>query len=538
MLKAEEPRFVDRTEALGIDFEHHHFGTGEKYMPENMGAGVAIFDADGDGRLDLYFVQGSLLGVSPEAPPRAPAAKDQAMNRLFRQRADGTFADVTSGSGAGHSGYGMGVTWGDFDGDGDPDLYLTNFGPNALLRNRGDGTFEDITAQAGVGDPRWSTGATFFDADGDGDLDLYVANYVNFAFDHHKWCGNAQRRIRSYCHPDVYEGLGDTLYRNEGSLRFTDISQEAGILKTADDKGLGVLAADLDGDGRQDLYVANDSTMNYLYLGRGAGNFEESALLAGAGFNGSGAAEASMGLALGDFDGRGTAEIFVTHLDLETNTLYRPQAPGLYADATERSGLAGPGLPWVGFGTVSFDHDHDGDLDLFVANGHILDNIALFDPTRSHRQPAQLLDNRGNGTFRDLSSTLGLPEPLVGRGAATGDLDGDGDLDLVITQNGGPARVLINQIDEKRHQLTVRLRGTTGNPDGFGARLELTVGKRTLVRFAHGAGSYLSQGAPEIHFGLGEAAGAEELVVFWPSGRVSRMWRLVAGREYVVRDDG
>ena len=511
------PRFAERSTELGLVFEHNYFGTGEKYMPENMGSGVALFDADGDGRLDVYFVQGAPLSPSAEPDP-------EATNRLFLQGKDGNFRDVTTASGAGDRGYGMGVIYGDYDGDGDDDLYVTNFGPNVLLRNDGPGPdgiprFTDAT-DAGVGDPAWSAGSTFFDLEGDGDLDLFVSNYVAFAFDHHKWCGNAQRKLRSYCHPDVYDGLADTLYRNDGG-RFTNISADSNLRPAKESKGLGVLAADFNGDGHQDIYVANDSTMNHLYLGDDKGRLREEALLTGLGFNGSGAAEASMGLTLGDFTGDGQPELFATHLDRETNTLYRPVAPGLWRDATERAGLAAPGLPWVGFGTLAFDHDHDGDLDLLVVNGHILDNIALFDPTRSHRQPAQLFDNKGDGTFTELNGALGLNEPLVGRGAAAGDLDGDGALDLVITQNGGPARVLINLQGQDHASLRLRLQGPTGNLHAWGTHLELITGKKRQTRWAHPQTSYLSQGAPEIHFGLGNAK-AGELKVRWPNGAESR----------------
>ena len=525
---AQSPRFVERSVALGVDFVHQPFGTGEKFMPENMGAGVAIFDADGDERLDLYFVQGTPLpGPSPaDAPP----------NRLFRQRPDGTFEDLRAASGADDRGYGMGVIHGDVDGDGDRDLYVTNFGPNALYLNRGDGTF--VRTEAGVEDSRWSVGAAFFDPDRDGDLDLYVVNYVDFGFDRHKWCGNARLKLRSYCHPDVYDGLGDVFYRNRGDGTFEDHSLAVGIRPSAEAKGLGVLAADLDGDGHQDVYVANDSTGNQLYLGQTGGlGFREEALLAGLGFNGQGAAEASMGIAYGDFDGDGSGEIFLTHLDQETNTLYRPQDGGFWVDATARAGLEAPSRPWVGFGTLAIDADHDGDLDLVVVNGHIIDNIALFDPSRSHRQPAQFFENHGDGTFIEQRGVLGLDEPLVGRGLAAGDLDRDGDLDLVITQNGGRALILMAEDTPPDGTLLVELEGKSSNPDGVGARLELTAGGGTQYRQIFGGGSYLSQGAPETVFGLGRASKIDELVVHWPSGRVDQLRNLAPGRIRIVEGE-
>ncbi|MEM9594251.1 MAG: CRTAC1 family protein [Acidobacteriota bacterium] len=522
--------FVDRTEELGVDFRHRHFGTGEKYMPENMGPGVAILDVDGDGRLDLYFVQGAPVDPGAKVPADATA-------RLFRQRRDGTFEDVTQASGAGFRGVAMGVSFGDVDRDGDLDLYVTAFGGDAFLRNRGDGTFEDATAAVGLGKGGWSTGSTFFDPDGDGDLDLYVSSYVDFTPDNHKWCGKGQQKLRAYCHPDVYGAAGDVFYRNDGG-RFVDAGRAAGIVPTPDGKGLGVLAGDVDGDGDQDLLVANDSTMNYLYLGDGKGGFEESALLAGVGFNATGAAEAGMGVEMGDLDGDGRPELLLTHLDQETNTLYRPAGEGLWVDATEASGLGPPSLPWVGFGVVLLDHDLDGDLDAFVANGHIIDNIEQFSPGRRHRQPAQLLENRG-GRFYEVKGALDLP-PLVGRGAAAGDLDRDGDLDLVVAQNDGDARVLVNRGADGGRSLTVGLVGQASNPQGFGARLELRTGKgedgRVQTRFMKASTSYLSQGPPEVVFGLGGAPRAEVLEIRWPSGQVDRHGPLDAGGVYTFTE--
>ena len=527
-LAEDEPWFEERTQALGVDFVHHHFGQGSKEMPENMGPGMAVLDVDGDDRLDLYFPQGApLLGGDHPAPA----------NSLLIQDDDRRFAVAEPSEGAGDTGYGMGAAHGDVDGDGDRDLYVTNFGPNALYRSRGDGTFERY--QAGVEHPGWGTGAAFFDADGDGDLDLYVANYVAFEVGKGKWCGNARLQIRSYCHPDVYPGQRDVFYRNRGDGTFDDATDVVGLRPAAEAKGLGVLAGDLDGDGLADVYVANDSTGNHLYLGsRGASGhgFREEALLAGLGFNGSGAAEASMGIAYGDLDGSGRGEIFLTHLDEETNTLYRSTTAGLWNDVTARAGLDHPSRPWVGFGTVAFDADHDGDLDLVVVNGHILDNIERFDASRRHRQPAQLFENRGDGTFVERPEALGLAEDLVGRGLVAADLDDDGALDLVLTQNGGPAKVLINRVGSEHPAVRLRLRGTRSPRDGSGARVTLQVGGRSLVRERIGGGSYLSQGPAEVHFGLAGASVADAVEVRWPSGQVDRHPRLEAGRVYTLEE--
>lgn len=503
-------------------------------MPENMAPGVVLFDANGDDRLDLYFVQGSPLNDGRE--------KDAA-NVLFLQGPQKSFYRAPPESAAGDTGYGMGASFGDYDRDGKPDLYITNFGRNALYRNQGGGSFRDVTEMAGVGNALWSTGAAFFDADGDGDLDLFVSNYVDFAFDNHKWCGNSRMKVRSYCHPDVYDGLPDAFYRNSGDGTFANTGDESGIVGSPDAaqaKGLGVVFTDLNGDGHQDIYVANDSTMNHAYVGDGDGNFRQQALIMGLGFNEKGAAEASMGLAVGDTDGDGLEEIFATHLDQETNTLYRTTrgeaASGLYRDVTRRAGLAAPSLAWVGFGTLFLDYDNDGDLDLFVANGHIIDNIELFEPGRSYRQPVQLFENTGNGEFREISHLLGLERPLVGRGAVTGDIDRDGDLDIVLTQNNDRALVLINQLKSGNGSLFVRLRGEKSNREGFGARLELKVGDRILTRTMQSTSSYLSQSPSEVHFGLGDLRAPTSLTVHWPSGQVDRFDSLEPNRLYTLTE--
>lgn len=518
------PRFAEVSRQLGVDFTHRHFGTGEKFMPENMSPGVAVLDFDGDGLLDIYLVQGTIL--AGDLPDPAPT------NILLRQVPEGGFVDVTLRSGAGDPGYGMGASFGDYDRDGDPDIYVSNFGRNTLLENQGDGTFVDVTVEAAVECPLWSVSAGFFDPDHDGDLDLYAANYLDFAFDNHKFCGNAQSGVRAYCHPDVYNSIPDCFFRNEGDGRFTAVGSEVGIILTPDSVGLGVAFADLDGDGNQDIYVANDAVMNHLYLGDGTGRFAESALLAGVGFNADGRPESSMGIEIGDLDGDGLADIYLTHLDEQTNTFYRNLGQGMFMDATDAAGLGAPSLPWVGFGTVVFDHDNDGDLDIFVTNGHIIDNIELFDASRAHKQPLQLYDNRGDGHFTEISEVLNVDEVLVGRGAVGADLDRDGDLDIVMMQNDGRTLVLENRTENQGESLSVRLHGAKSNLEGFGSRLELITGDQRRLRLAHSAISYASQAPAEIHFGTGSATQVDSLELTWPTGRRVRYSGLTTGAFY------
>jgi hypothetical protein len=520
---ASEPRFVERAHELGIDFVHDYFGGGEKYMPENMAPGVVVLDYDGDGLDDLYFVQGEPFDGSP-APNTG--------NRLYRRTEQGRYEEVTARAGAAGSGYGMGASVGDVDGDGDPDLYLANYGPDVLLENLGDGTFRDATATAGLGSALWSTGSTFCDADEDGDLDLYVAAYVDFALDNHHWCGSRESNLRSYCHPDVYEALPDRYYRNDGRGHFEEVGAASGIVTDDQAKGLGVACADLTGDGHLDFLVANDSTFNYLFRGDGAGSFSEEGLFEGLAVNSAGQPEASMGIAIGDLDGDGVAEVLFTHLDQETNTLYRRGESG-WVDVTEAAGLAAPSLPWVGFGDAFFDYDDDGDLDLIVTNGHIIDNIEAFDSARAYRQPLQLFANDGAGHFSDVSDQLGVAEPLVGRGLVTGDLDRDGDPDVVLAQNG--ARVLFLENRGSAHPaVQVRLAGRGGNTAGYGARLALQTDGRRIVRWVRANEGYLSQGPPEVLFGLGSGGSAPVLDIAWPAGARQRLRSVPSGRRLLV----
>ena len=527
--RAEEPWFVDGAAASGLAFEHDPGVGGKFFMPESLGSGAALFDYDGDGDLDVYLVNGSRRG---EDGGRAPL-----VNRLFRRDADGRYHDVTAASGLGDAGYGMGVAVGDVDGDGDPDVYVTNYGPDALYRNDGDGTFTEVTAAAGIDSPAWGSSAVFFDADGDGDLDLYVANYL--AYDPRVVCTDAAGRP-DYCGPAGFPGLPDQLYRNDGGGRFADVSVASGVARAAG-KGLGVVSADFDGDGRADVYVANDGEANQLWINRGDGTFEDRALLEGAALNALGRAEAGMGIALGDADGDGALDLFVSHLRAETNTLYRGAGALGFIDATAATGLAGPSLPWTGFGTAFADLDQDGDLDLVVVDGRVTRGPPVAGELPAgfwapYAEPALLFRNDGHGRFAEVGAQAGadFARPANARGLAAGDVDDDGDVDLLECVEGGPVRLLLNRFPGLGHGLEVRVVDAASGRDAAGALVTVAAGGRTMQRVVAPAGSYLSSGDPRVHFGLGAATAVDELRVRSPAGDEVAYRDLPADRELVV----
>jgi len=476
----------DATAASGLDFVHEAGRTAERHLPETMGAGAALVDIDGDLDLDLYLVQSGSMPVAGARPSQA--------NQLFVNDGAGSFSNATDELGDGaHTGYGMGVAAGDVNGDGHVDLYITNLGPDALLRGEQGRRFTDVTAESGLGDPRWTSGALFFDPDRDGDLDLFVLGYVEVDLTQPPWCGKREEGYRSYCHPDQFQGLPDRLHENDGTGRFRDVTAESGLSDSAG-KGLGAIAFDFDDDGATDLYVANDSVENRLWRGHGDGTFEDATLLSSTGVNGSGMTEAGMGLAVGDVDGDERLDLFVTNFDEESNTLYRNEGGGLFSDYTARSGLDAPSRMPVGFGTVMADLDRDGNLDIAVANGHIVDNIQLYNDAKTHAQRALLFVGAADGRFTASSDTGGAlcAEPFVGRGLYAGDLDEDGDLDLLLTQNGGPARLFEN---------------VTTAPPARGVRLEPSAGQRLRATYGDGSRrlfpsdlqtSYLGQGDPRV----------------------------------------
>ena len=511
------PLFQEAAERTGLIFHHFSGATGQYFLPEIMGSGVALLDFDLDGDLDVYLLQGITLDGSDSAEESRTERSARPGNRLFENRIvpDGqlAFVDVTEGSGLGIEAMSMGVAVGDYDADRDLDLYLTNIGPNHLLRNNGDGTFDAVP---GPQDARWSTSATFFDYDSDGDLDLFFTNFVDFAVSNNKECFS-EAGERDYCVPTVYKPVPDRLFRNEGGT-FSDVTVAAG-LATAFGNGLGSAAADLNGDGRPDLYVANDSTENQLWFNRGDDRFENRAMTSGAAVNGDGRVEAGMGIVVADFDGDRDQDLFMTHNAQETNTLYLNEGNGTFLDATNRFGLGSPSLPLTGFGVIWADFDHDGLLDVFVANGAVAVMEALRGMPFPYLQENQFYRGSGDG-FELLAGNdiWGELAPLASRGVAAGDLDLDHDLDLVVTNNNGPARLYLNQ-SQPGHRLTVRLEGQGGNRHGIGAQVGLCFEDRTCSwRRLHRDGSYLSSSEAAVHFGLPAGRTAEYLEVRWPAG--------------------
>jgi hypothetical protein len=536
--KAAEPLFIESAAATGLTFTHVNGATGKYYLPEQMGAGVALFDYDNDGDLDVFLVQDGPLADG--SPPGA----DYPTSRLFRndltRGADGTprlhFTDVTARAGVGLRAYGMGVAVGDYDNDGDLDLFITTFGPDTLFRNNGDGTFTDVTSQAGVSDPLWSTSAVFFDYDRDGDLDLFVANYLDFTIAGNKTCTDSAG-ARDYCGPRAYRPAPDRLYRNDGNGHFTNVTEAAGITK-ADGAGLGVVAGDYNGDGWLDLYVANDATPNQLWINRHDGTFVDEGLLSGSALNAAGNPEGSMGIASGDFDGDGDEDLFVSNIIGETFVLYRNDGTGNFEDVRVPAGLAAPTAASTGFGTDWFDYDNDGWLDLFVANGAVNVIEAQRGQPSPFRMKNQLFHNTGNGRFVETSAAGGpaFERAEISRGAAFGDIDNDGDTDIVVTTNGGPVRLLLSQSGSRNHWLQIGLEQTPGNRLGFGARVAIErSGWPTMWRCVRTDGSYLSASDARVQFGLGPSGNFDAVIVQWPDGATERWTNLAADRRLSLR---
>ncbi|MEM7249401.1 MAG: CRTAC1 family protein [Acidobacteriota bacterium] len=533
---------VDVAEERGLVFTHELGRDAIRYVPETTGSGVCVFDFDDDGDDDVYLVSGGRPGDYGAAEADADA-KPRQPSRLFANDG-GRFRDVTSGSGLEGSGWGMGCAVADVDGDSDLDLLVTNLGPDELFLNEGGGRFREVGAKAGLADPRWTTGAAFGDLEGDGDLDLHVVAYVAFTPDE-RWCPGP-KGLTIVCGPKEYDAAPNRLYRNDGPgedglPRFVDVTATAGV-EDASGKSLGVLFEDLDDDGRADLFVANDTERNSLFLNRGEGRFLDRTLRAGVGFSAEGKTEAGMGLEAGDFNGDGVVDLVVTNFQGETNTFYRGMNGGRWIDDSQSSGVWRATMPLLGFGVTAVDLELDGDLDLYFANGHVLHDISRYDETARFAQPDQVLVNRGHGRrsrFDDRSSTALRAPERVGRGSAWLDIEGDGDLDLVVNNCGGRAFLLENRSARAgRHWLGVRLSGPAPNTSGLGARVVIETGPAEAPlrqeRRIRTAASYLSASPARAQFGLGTASSAR-ITVHWPDGVVQDVGELPAGAIHVVR---
>ncbi|GAB4110024.1 MAG: CRTAC1 family protein [Acidobacteriota bacterium] len=525
------PQFTDVTEAAGIRFLHINGPADRKdYIFEAKGGGIGFFDYDNDGWLDLFLVQGATVETA--------GTERNELSRLFRNRGDGTFEDVTEAAGLTHRGWGMGVTFGDFDSDGWTDIYLTCLGPNVLYRNNGDGTFSDVTARAGVGDPRWSTSAAFGDYDGDGHLDLYVANYIDASVDklppRSDVCTYLGRVVM--CGPRGLPGSSDSLYHNQGDGTFREVSEESGAADRDRYFGLGVVWSDLDQDGDLDLYVANDATPNLLFVNQGNGRFEEMGFLSGLAVSGDGAMQASMGVDVADYDNDGLLDVFVTHFASDYSTLYRNLGDLIFKDVTGESRIQASEWLLVGWSTRFVDVNHDGWRDLIHVNGHVYPFLLEGGSREQYRQPATLYLNLRDGTFADVSSEAGAEfmAGKVSRGAAFGDYDNDGDIDMAVANLNDSPRLLRNDRTDTNHWVMFRTAGEGPNPERLGTTIRISAGGlRQLAEVRRSVGIY-SASDPRVHFGLGAASVLDEVEVRWPDGKVSRFQQVPAGKHYLI----
>jgi hypothetical protein len=508
--------FVDVTQKLGVTFQYKASHTSKKYLPETMGAGVALFDYDNDGRLDLFLVNGAPL--ADPTPKKSIPAKSGAeyWNRLYHQKPDGTFEDVTEKARLQGAGYGMGVAVGDYDNDGFEDLYVTAYGGNRLYHNNGDGTFTDVTQKAGVAGSGWSTSTAWVDLDGDGFLDLIVLRYIEWEFDD-IWCGEHKEGFRAYCHPDFFKPISPLVFHNNKDGTFTEVSQKLGLAKPG--KGLGIAIADYDRDGHIDLFVANDSMAEFLYHNKGDGTFEEVGLASQVAVDIDGRTYAGMGVDFADYNNDGLPDIVVTNLANQRYALYQNAGDGSFTYATSSSGLGQMTVSHSGWGVRLLDYDNDGWKDLLIAQGHDLDTIEKTYPNLRYREPMLLARNTGKG-FTDVSAQAGsvFRQPWVARGVAIGDLDNDGRLDAVITTNDGPVHILHNEPANQNHWLLLKLVGHHSNRDAIGAEVAVTTASGSQYATVSTASSYLSASDKRVHFGLGKEKATLKIEVRWPSG--------------------
>src|SRR5438067_10946065 len=531
---ASHPRFTDVTAKLALNYVNQASRTSGKYLIETMGPGVALFDYDNDGRLDVFVVNGApLKDPMPKATiPEKTGPKY--WNRLYHQKADGTFEDVTERAGMQGAGYGMGVAVGDYDNDGYEDLYVTAYGGNKLYHNNGDGTFTDVTEKAGVSGSGWSTSAAWIDLDGDGLLDLVVLRYVQWDFDD-LWCGEHKEGYRAYCHPDFFKPIAPLVYHNDGHGHFSEVSEKVGIAKPG--KGMGIALADYDRDGRTDVFVANDSMPEFLYHNKGVGTFEEVGLISGVALDGEGHSYAGMGVDFADYNNDGMPDLVVTDLANQMYAVYRNNGDGTFTYESYASGIGRMTMTHSGWGVRLLDYDNDGRKDLLIAQGHDLDTIELTFPQLRYREPVLLAHNTGHG-FAEVSAEAGsvFREAWVGRGMAVGDIDNDGRLDAVVTTNDGPLYVLRNETVTTNHWLILNLVGHKSNRDAIGAEVQVLTAKGLQMATVTTAGSYLSSSDKRVHFGLGKESVVQTIEIRWPSG-ICQTLKNVSGDQILRVDE-
>lgn len=514
------------TKSANLDFRHVDGRSGRRYFLETVGSGVAFFDYDADGFLDIYFVNGANLpGFTSKIPPT---------NQLYRNNGDSTFTDVTETAGVGDTGYGSGCAIGDYDNDGDSDLYVTNFGGNKLYRNNADGTFSDVTQRCGVGDARWSLGCAFADYDNDGFLDLYVTNYIDLRLEEHKTC--AQKGVRTYCPPESFPGLPDVLFHNNGDGTFTDVTREAGVYN-AESRSMAVVFGDYDDDGFVDCYVGVDAGENLLYRNEGDGTFKDVGWMAGVEADENGNVQGTMGVDFGDFDNNQFLDLIALNYQEQPNALYCNNGDGFFNDISFSAGM-GYSLPYVGWGVDFFDVDNDGDKDLFVANGHLQDEVEKYDDTTTYAQLNQLLINSGNGEFVNVltesQSALGLLK--VSRGLASGDYDNDGDLDLLISNANDSPDLIRNDEGNRCNWVSIKTVGTKSNRSGIGAKVKISALGLTQIDEVRSGSGYLSQNDLRLHFGLGDSKTIDFIEVRWPSGVVDTIQNIVPNQILVIQE--
>jgi hypothetical protein len=524
-------RFVDVAQAAGIAFQHANAASSEKYLIETMGSGCGWIDYDQNGLFDLYLVNGAATRVyNPKHPLRSA---------LYRNNGDGTFTDVTTKSGVGAEGlFGMGVAVGDYDNDGFPDLLVLGYGRCILYHNNGDGTFTDVTTNAGVENlSRWASSAAWFDYDNDGRLDLVIANYVDWSPERNFYCGDPGPGMRSYCHPDDFHSQPPTLYHNNGDGTFTDVSKSSGVGRKGGN-GLGVVTFDYDNDGWQDIFIANDHMPNFLFHNNRNGTFTEIGYVAGVAVSADGDFEAGMGVDAADTTGSGRLDLAVAHLDMQLARLYQNMGAQSFDDATLRSKIGYTTFNMSEFGLRFMDYDNDGAVDLFMATGHVLDNIERYHANAHYAEPKLMFRNTGHGIFEDVSRQLGpdFQLPRISRGAAICDFDNDGDLDILVNHCGGAPQLLRNDDGNANHWLEIFLIGTKSNRDGVGARVKVCAGDLVLYDQRKGGMSYQSAQDPRLHFGLGQRSVIDSVEISWPSGAVTTLASLKSNRIIAVKE--